>query len=213
MDQLRIDKILSTDIECVKNGLTRVHAKTHRFPATYVLLLVECGKYYIGSTNNLYKRIYDHRRDLERNEHANSSFQKAYNAAENKSLRLIFIRVESRKEGYEIEQLLLDKHIGSGLLFNVFNNAEVNGHGGKWSEEAKVKQSKVGKRAFESGKMDQALAEYRKRLRRSVSIDGVLYPSLKEASRAMGITYAALVLRFAYMKKANSKYRGKYYYI
>uniref|UniRef100_A0AAU7PF76 GIY-YIG endonuclease superfamily protein n=1 Tax=Burkholderia phage vB_BgluM-SURPRISE13 TaxID=3159457 RepID=A0AAU7PF76_9VIRU len=209
MNQDRIDQILSTELSAVKNGQTKLHRKTHSIHAVYILLLEECDMYYIGSTNDLYKRIYAHTLDLKRNEHGNSSFQKHYNAAKNKALRISFIRVADRDEGYKIEQLLLDKHIGSGKLFNVFTNSAVAGHGGKWSPENKLKQSEVGKRNAITGKMEKAW----KSTSKAVSIDGVVYPSISQAARELGVNLNTLMWRFAESKKPGSKFSGIYYYI
>lgn len=208
MDQKRIDQILSASLESVRNGLTCLQRKTHSFPAVYILLLEECGMYYIGSTSDLHSRITNHLSKLRRGKHDNGSFQKCYDAAKNKSFRVKYIRAKDRKEAYEIEQLLLDKHMDSGLLFNRFTIAETNGHGGKWSEEAKLKQSDVGKRNVEAGKLSSAWAARS----RSVSIDGKSYPSIRAAARSLGMEPYTLTNRFNNLGKPGSRYRNRYMY-
>lgn len=208
MEQERIDQILSTSLDTVKNGLTRVERKTHQFPAAYILYFEESGKFYIGSTRDLYQRVCSHIKELRNGRHSNSEFQKDYESAENKTIRFSFIRVDDRKEGYVIEQLLLDKHLPSGRLYNVFTNAAVAGHGGKWTSEAKAKQSKVGKDNAESGKLNNAW----KANSRAVSINGVVYPSIRVAAEKLGINYNTLLYRFSELGKPNSKFRGIYYY-
>lgn len=208
MENKLLDRITSTDLEAIKNGLTRLNTKLHSIPAAYILYLDETGRYYIGSTGNLYQRTYSHVLLLKKGIHPNSSFQKDYQAAKCKDTRISFIRADDRKQAYEIEQLLLNNHNDSGLLYNVFTNAEVNGHGGKWTKEAKAKQSEVGKKNAETGKLKKAW----KSTSRAVSINGVKYPSMSEAARQLGISQPTLAWRFICAKKPTSSFHGIYYY-
>lgn len=208
MELKDIKELLSVSLNAANTGSIKLRRKDHKFPAVYILYLEECGMYYIGSTGDLYQRTYTHRLDLRNGYHHNGTFQKCYTNSKDKIIRISFIRVKGRQEGFDLEQLLLDKYINSGLLFNVVKSARTNGLGGKWTPEAKEKQSQVGKNNAETGKLKNAW----KSTSRPVTIDGVRYDSISDAARKLGVSQSTLAWRFADLKNEDSNYRDKYFY-
>jgi len=69
------------------------------------------GKYQIGSTNNLDKRMYNHLYLLKKGNHANLKMQNRYNKYKDFSYTLLF-EFESREDAYTKEQELLDLYFG-----------------------------------------------------------------------------------------------------
>jgi predicted GIY-YIG superfamily endonuclease len=198
-----------TALEAIRKGHARLQRKVHSFAAMYIIYHEASDMLYVGSTNNLYVRIAWHRNKLIAGKYPTKTFQELYDRHENKNLRVSFYKVKDREEAYKEEQKLLDLFKDSGKLINVFTNAKVNGHGRQVSEESKLRQSKIGKRVADSGKI-KAAWEARKI---PVSIDGTIYPSMIDAAKALGISYGALRSRFRDRKHPGSSYRTRYFFV
>lgn len=83
----------------------------------YLLIDVKSGKFYVGSSFDVDKRIQRHINDLNKNIHHNKSLQEVWWA--NKCLSHSIIPAQTREEAYAIEAELLDRHKDNDLLLNV----------------------------------------------------------------------------------------------
>lgn len=83
----------------------------------YLLVDVKTGKFYVGSSQNVTKRIERHLRELKAGEHHCSNLQDIWD--KNQFLEEYVYPTETREEAYALEQELLNKHDGSDLLLNI----------------------------------------------------------------------------------------------
>jgi hypothetical protein len=79
--------------------------------ASVVYKIEIAGKYQIGSTGNLYRRIYNHLYALKKGNHANLKMQNRYNKHNDFSYMVLF-EFENREDAYVKEQELLDIYFG-----------------------------------------------------------------------------------------------------
>lgn len=84
---------------------------------TYLLTDVKTGKFYVGSSENIRKRLDRHIRDLNCNEHHCPELQELWWS--NKQLRETIFQTETREEAYALEQDILDRYKDSDLLLNI----------------------------------------------------------------------------------------------
>lgn len=84
---------------------------------TYLLTDVKTGKFYVGSSGDIQKRLDRHYRDLNCNEHHCPGLQELWWS--NKRLRETIFRTETREEAYALEQDILDRYKDSDLLLNI----------------------------------------------------------------------------------------------
>jgi len=75
----------------------------------YIIYNIDNGKYYIGSSQNIYKRYKRHYNDLKNENHYNIYLQRAYNKSPAKFVFLVLELVENINSIIEIEQYWLDK--------------------------------------------------------------------------------------------------------
>lgn len=83
----------------------------------YVLTDVRSGKFYVGSSGELEKRLTRHLYDLRRNTHHCSPLQELWNKR-GELVETIF-PTDTREEAYQLEQDLLDRFKDSNLLLNI----------------------------------------------------------------------------------------------
>lgn len=83
----------------------------------YLLVDVKTGKFYVGSSQDVEKRIKQHLSDLRAKRHHCSNLQDIWD--KNQFLEEYVYPTETREEAYALEQELLDKHKGSDLLLNI----------------------------------------------------------------------------------------------
>ena len=123
----------------------------YRIICTYIWFNKETGEFYVGSGDKD-KRECDHLRTLEngrlnlRDEngdpyyhHCNYKFQRAYN--ENQNFQFHFVIMNSRKEAFAFEQIMLDVYYGAALCLNIARYVELAMLGKEVSEETRKKQS------------------------------------------------------------------------
>lgn len=134
-------------LETAKTGVVKLNHIRHAFPAVYILYFVTHDAYYIGSTKNLFLRIRSHIYDLKANVHRNNKFQKLFNVATNKEMRVSFLCVSTREEGYDLEQILLDNYFPTGKLINIRTNV-FSPLGLKVAEKTKIKLRAANKLQF-----------------------------------------------------------------
>jgi len=83
------------------------------------------NKYYIGSSNNIEKRIQEHKCGLSQNKHHNKHLQAAYNkyGAINFTFEIIdFIKKDRINSLYDLEQFYLDAVPNWSKVYNISNN-------------------------------------------------------------------------------------------
>lgn len=83
----------------------------------YTILDIFTGKFYVGSSKNMHRRIQNHWYNLRQNRHHNVYLQELFN--ENHAFSFIYFPTENRKEAYLLEQSLLTKHAENLLLLNI----------------------------------------------------------------------------------------------
>lgn len=183
--------------------------KTIHTPGMYIVLFPGYGLY-IGSTGHLYRRRIKHIADLKNGVHENKKLQDAYNKSEEKRFLFLFVEAVDRLKAVELEQLALDHFQDDALLCNFGRNARSPNKGMQKSAELLKRMSADGKARYANN------PELRKRLAdasrnnwqvnrstmiekakpclamgvlatsQSVSGDGIVYPSISAAARAVG---------------------------
>lgn len=117
------------------NNNGQVTRKNHSHPAAYALLHVASEKIYVGSTEDLYTRVNNHRNRLKAGEHRNKNIQEAFN--QDSRFELAFVQTETKEQAIEIEQRMLDIHMSSGRLLNISPNAQIACKGVLLSDQRK----------------------------------------------------------------------------
>jgi group I intron endonuclease len=128
-------------LTCGINTASKLTRKEHSHPATYSLRHKVSDSIYIGSTDNLYNRVKQHKNGLIAGRHVNGNLQKAFN--QDPHFDLSFVRVESKDEALEIEQKTIDSLAPTGRLLNVSTDAYVAFRGMTRSEEHKDKLRQI----------------------------------------------------------------------
>jgi group I intron endonuclease len=124
---------------------TRDHLIRPRIPiksglnAVYILLNVGTGVFYFGSSNNVLRRLSEHRSDLIEGVHINRNLQNAFEQCFH--FKVAVLMTESRDAGFTIEQQLLDVNNGNPLMANLATSAYASGLGKIPSEETRLKIS------------------------------------------------------------------------
>lgn len=83
----------------------------------YVIMDYSAGKSYVGSTNDLRRRLREHSRDLNNNKHHNYKLQEAYNNGND--LKVLPIAVTDDVNVTGIEQTLISDGLSAKLLYNI----------------------------------------------------------------------------------------------
>jgi group I intron endonuclease len=172
-------------------------------PATSGIYKITClptSKFYIGSTNNLFRRWYDHRKELRRNDHGNQKLQNAWNKYGEESftfevLELVLPTFQIEREQYWLDKL---KPWGNKGL-NIARNAQAFSLGLTHSPESRAKMSaaKRGKPSTRIGYSPSPATREKlrraglgkkdspeTRAKRSASHMGLKHPPTSEATKA-----------------------------
>jgi len=94
----------------------------------YCILNTVNGKFYIGSTTNLWRRYKNHFNDLSKNQHHSVYLQRAFNKYGNEAFEFHVLEVVEKEEGiYLIEQKYLDflKPYNRQIGYNVENHVSI----------------------------------------------------------------------------------------
>lgn len=83
----------------------------------YVITDKRTGKFYVGSSQDLRKRIERHFNELKDNKHHNKTFQDLWNKGGD--FFASELELNNREEAYELEQELITKNINNVLLINI----------------------------------------------------------------------------------------------
>lgn len=175
-------------------------------PGVYLFAQPSSGKFYVGSTVNMYHRFIVHTSALERGEHGNRKLQRAFN----KDPRFIvqFQPIPDRerhgdiiKKLREAEQTVIDRFQGNPNLLNIAKDTVAIGKGYSPTEETRAKiaqslrgrsvsvetrqrrsESMLGVKHTDERRHNVALG----RNKLSVKVGDKLYLNTREAARAMG---------------------------
>lgn len=99
------------------------------------------GKFYIGSSQNISQRWYDHKRELRHDRHCNKHLQDAWNKYGEENFSFEIIEECDIEELSKKEQLYIEKYIESGQMYNISHDTNSSMRGRKHSEETKKKMS------------------------------------------------------------------------
>lgn len=137
------------------NQSSQVTRKDHSHPAAYALLHVVSEQMYVGSTEDLYTRVNEHRTRLEAGEHRNRNLQEAFN--QDSRFALAFVRTETKEQATEIEQTMLDKLMPTGRLLNISPDAQFANKGVLLSDQ---KKDEIRQRAIEQFSSPEARKQH-----------------------------------------------------
>jgi hypothetical protein len=168
-----------------------------KITGAYKLIHVKTGKFYVGSTANFYERRVTHIVQLRRNEHHCKKLQELYR--EDPHFKFEFFLAgrdeKARKLAFDTEQMLLDEYAKTDLLLNDSTGAELAARNKTPESRKKVSEFMKAFKGTPEFRAQQAQVaadywkdpEYRKKKSKRISIDGVIYSSILEASKALGI--------------------------
>ena len=204
--------------------ITSLSCRDHAIPAAYVLSHPSTGKRYVGSTKNLYNRISLHRSKLKYGDHSNKNLQIAFDTDPVFNLSAVFADSKETALDIE-QKLLDEGHLANDLLNiagdarragfgrpmedTVRNNlselAKVRNSDPVFlaalSDKMKVVMNNPVLRSAQSDRAKQQMNDPAHKTKmitatsRPVVVDGVQYPSIKEAAVSLGIKRSTLASR------------------
>lgn len=183
-----------------------------RAPGAYIITHLPTGVYYIGSSQNIGRRIVNHRNQLQMGTHPNKRLLETVKSLD--ELSIVSHPTETLDQARDKEQELLDKHHGQDLCCNVgtgsrspwsiggvpeslkklnrgraLGNRHSEGH--VVSDEVKdaVRRANTGlKRSEETIAKLRAAAPTCQMIPRQVSVNGIVYDSISAAAKAHGVS-------------------------
>lgn len=165
-------------------------------PAVYTLTHRPTGKFYIGSTKNMYVRFMLHKSKLVNGNHENKNIRAIHTCWEDYDIQFTYCK--TKLVAIEEEQRMLTLHNGNPLLCNVAKNATpswlVNGAvkaaSDFWKDETRSKEARK--------KISEALLGRKKPPgfiggnHKPVETDGLQFKNAKHAAEHHGISYSAM---------------------
>lgn len=167
----------------------------------YKIYCEENDKTYIGSSNNIDKRLKEHLNNLKKNQHKNPNLQRAFNKYGLGTFTFSVVAICPLEERFNLEQYYIDN---TEKLFNAARNVVFN-KGGEVSEATRLKISEVlKKRCREHGLPPQFKnsgskygAVNGKAMSKKVIVlteeGSIEFESISQASRELGIGRATIV--------------------
>ncbi len=150
-------------------------------PGIYLIGCIENDYRYYGESSNVSGRLASHRSQLTNQIHHNRSLQADWNLYDSKSFEFVVLYMgeqwkdSSIRRGKESELIVLDRHICYNILETYSRPGELNAFYKRLhTEESKKKIADALK-----GRPNDLLG-------RKVSINGIIYASIAEASRQTG---------------------------
>lgn len=111
-------------------------------PVIYKIINVINNKFYVGSTINMYKRTYNHRRRLRRKDHHCKHLQAAWDFYGEDAFKFVIVEVvSSPEELHDAENRWLQEHFGKDYCYNASKYADTPMRGSEHSEDTKKKIS------------------------------------------------------------------------
>lgn len=108
----------------------------------YKITNKETGKFYIGSSNNIYKRWDCHKRQLNDGTHINKYLQLSWNKHGEDVFAFEVLEECEEKDLLKVEQKYIDKYFNSGNMYNICSNASAPMTNRKHSPDTLEKLSK-----------------------------------------------------------------------
>lgn len=188
-------------------------------PGVYIITHEPTGRFYVGSTTDLYFRIASHKSELNRGMHGNRNLQEVYTRPED--LQITVVPAETLDSVRDAEQELLDLFLPNPLCCNIGTGSRSLWAVGKVPEEMKEKASRLhlgntyGKGHVVTEEMREAVRrantglkrsdETLAKMRRQVSINGVIYSHAAAAAVALNILKPTVVYR---INSASADFEG-----
>lgn len=174
-------------------------------PGAYTITHIASGCIYVGSSGDLDTRKQLHLSALRLGKNKNARLQDLF--IEDDRLESVEYPTATKNDALTKEQELIDYHKGP-LLLNVYTldvrnpSASRAANGFRYSEESRerMRQAQLGKTLTDECKQKMRESSPRSR---PVMIEGVRYPSMIEASRALGMTHSAVRSRLNAAKHIN----------
>jgi predicted GIY-YIG superfamily endonuclease len=178
------------------------------WPGAYIITHLGTGKFYIGSSSNLYKRKLNHESQLRQGRHDNAGLQEIYNQSTQMYFSYwISADIEQAKTW---EQILLDRHWGDPLLLNGTSHATKSSLGIPNFSERMKDWANAHWNTPEGAAHRAKVSEMSKAKAKRVSIDGVIYNSVPEAAEKLNMPPARIYQRIRYH---NSSYRATWFFL
>ena len=181
----------------------------------YVIRHPASGCFYIGSTENYPRRRSKHETDLRYGRHHCQPLLQVYRL--DSALTWDFFPTNDRESAYRLEQELIDRHRNDPLLCNVYHSVGQRDAWGSAAGGARISEKNSGRThsAESRARMSvtrqgrppppQATAAMVESKRLPVSIDGIVYSTASEASRATGVAVKTVLNR---ARNAGKKYNN-----
>lgn len=111
-------------------------------PVIYKIINVLNGKFYVGSTKNMYQRTYNHRRRLRKKTHHCKHLQAAWDLyGEDAFVFVVVETVDSIADLQRAEDVWLQEHFGKDYCYNASPYSDTPMRGGTHTEETREKIS------------------------------------------------------------------------
>lgn len=188
----------------------------------YVIKHPVTGRFYAGSSDNLYQRRSEHLSALRRGCHENWQLQKAFD--DHPAVEFLAEQTTDIEQALNLEQQVINLYRDTGLLFNLATDVRLSFLGRNHTEESKrrISESKQGQGAGvakslehrakigaankgKPGASAETLAKIVAVRSRAIVIDGVRYSSLSEAARAFNVTVTTVYDR---IRSTSERFSG-----
>jgi hypothetical protein len=179
---------------------SKIKNTTDRHPAVYEIIAIDpntgINYSYIGSTIDANYRMAAHSSELRKNRHVVRKLQEIYNAG-GKIVAYIFFTA-TRDEAYQLEEMKIRGFNNPEVLLNVALDVRNSMTGRNHSSMTKQLMSYVRKGTIQSPEVIAKRTEGLRRFRENnkseivfrnkhVCVDGVIYDSLKDAAKILGV--------------------------
>jgi len=153
------------------------------------------SKIYVGSSSQIYRRIYLHKNLMNKRIHDNINVTELLKITKTENFDLVIIFTDTRDEAYSLEQFIINYFKESGLLLNIANDVRFARLGAKNTKEhiEALRRANIGRIPSEETKQlmsnfhktnEKAINHFKNILeskRRRLMVDGVEYESLTQA--------------------------------
>lgn len=181
-------------------------------PGCYLVEHVPTGNVYVGSSVDLAGRITGNLNSLKNGKHKNKNLQTLFD--KEPTVEVSFQPTETEEKARSLEQETVNKLLPTGKLCNVavvdvtktrvglklspeaVQKIALSHTGRKRTDEARKNMSEAQKAYISTPEGQQRLSAMVNKISRTVTIDGISYPSISEASRSLGIPYTTLVKKY-----------------